>query len=75
VPPGSSATARPNNPKGGLGTPSERDRAAHELGGASKPETGDRKLEKDAEGKGRSGGGKGGIYGRREGSSTRAFPD
>ena len=39
---------------------------------------GDRKLEKDAEGGGRSRGGKGGIYGGREkqrGPCTRAFPD
>jgi hypothetical protein len=34
--------------------------------------TGDRKLEKDAEGRGRSRGGKGGIYGRRESSETHA---
>jgi hypothetical protein len=47
-------------------------RPSEELG------TGDRKLEKDAEGRGRSRGGKGGIYGGREkqrGLCTRAFPD
>ena len=36
------------------------------------PGAGDRKLEKDAEGRGRSRGGKGGIYGGRESSEARA---
>src|SRR5277367_1427375 len=59
----SSTEAKANGPKEGLGTPGGRDRAAHELGRARKPGTGDRKLEKDAEGGGRRRGGKGGVYG------------
>jgi len=46
----SSAAARPNGPREGPGTPGGRDRAAHELGRVRKPGTGNRKLEKDAEG-------------------------
>jgi hypothetical protein len=46
----SSAAARPNGPREGPGTPGGRDRAARELGRARKPGTGNRKLEKDAEG-------------------------
>jgi hypothetical protein len=45
---------------------------------SEEPGAGDRKLGKDAEGRGRSRGGKGGIYGRlrkRRGLCTRAFPD
>jgi len=44
---------RPNGSKEGLGTLGRRDRAAHELARVRKPGTGDRKLEKDAEGRGR----------------------
>jgi len=64
------ATARPNGSKEGPGTLGGRDQAAHELGQVRKPGTGDRKFEKDAEGRGRSRGGKGGIYGRRESSEA-----
>ena len=39
---------------------------------SQKPGTGERILEKDVEGRGRSRGGKGGIYGRRESSEARA---
>jgi hypothetical protein len=45
---------------------------------SEEPGAGDRKLEEDAEGRGRSRGGKGGIYGRsrkQRGPCTRAFPD
>jgi hypothetical protein len=49
-----SASARPN----GLGTLGGWERAARELGRVRKPGTGDRKLEKDAEGRGRSRGGR-----------------
>jgi hypothetical protein len=45
------------------------DRAAHELGQVRKLGTGDRKLERDAEGRGRSRG-EGGVYGRRENSEA-----
>jgi len=49
----SSAMARPNGSKGDLGTLGGRNRAAHELGRVKEPGTGDRKLEKGAEGGGR----------------------
>jgi len=39
---------------------------------SEEPGAGDRKLEEDAEGRGRSRGGKGGIYGGRESSEARA---
>jgi hypothetical protein len=58
VPSRPSATARPNGSKEGLGTLGRRDRAAHELGQVRKPGTSDRKLEKDAEGRGTSRGGR-----------------
>ena len=53
----------------------ERDRATHVLGRVRKPGTGDRKMEKDAEGRGRSREGR--IYGHRESGEARAraFPD
>jgi len=69
VPSRPSATARPNGSKG-LGTLGGRDRISHELGRERNRERGDRKLEKDAERRGRSRGGKGSIYG--ESSEARA---
>jgi hypothetical protein len=46
--------------------------AAHELSRIRKPGTGERKLEEDAEGRGRSRGGRAGIYSRREKQRGRA---
>jgi hypothetical protein len=47
-------------------------RVAHELGQARKLGVSNRKLEKDVEGRGKSRGGKGGIYGCRESSEAHA---
>jgi hypothetical protein len=63
---------RPNGSKEGLGTLGGRGRKAYELGRARKPGAGERKLEKNAEGRGRNGERGGGIYGRRESSEARA---
>jgi len=65
MPPRPLATARLNSSKESLRALGGRDRIAHGLSRA-RNRTGDRKLEKNAEGRGRSRRGKGGIYDRWE---------
>jgi hypothetical protein len=74
--PRSSATARPNGLKEGLGTLGGRDRAALEIRPSEETGNGRQKVGKGRRGKREEQRGEGGIYGRREkqqGDCARAF--